>query len=141
MQVIQEVVPVLAQTLRDQKKDLISATAEILLSFAAAFEHIAPHRRLHLYSMLAQSLGMEESLFAIIATLVDRFSKDSDVDRFAANLFSHGSSVQALTVGLLHLPCLFSTSLTLYLDNSQTSRLGPGRFPTKAKTLIDLTKS
>jgi len=44
-----------------------------LLGFAAAFEHIAPHRRLHMYGMLAQALGVEDSLYAIIATLVDRF--------------------------------------------------------------------
>lgn len=51
-----------------------------------------------MYGMLARSLGVEESLYAIIATLVDRFPSGSDVDRFAANLCRQVSSVQALTV-------------------------------------------
>lgn len=91
-------VPGLAQTLRNQNRDLVTATAEILLGFAAAFEHIAPHRRLYLYGMLAQSLGMEESLFAIIATLVNRFPSNVEVQRLTINLYRQASSSQALTV-------------------------------------------
>jgi len=102
-QTIQQVVPLLAQSLREQKKDLVAATAEIILSFAAAFEHIAAHRRLRLYRLLASSLGASESLFAIIATLVDHFTQEDelngqsdDVDDFVVELFNQHTSLECL---------------------------------------------
>jgi len=102
-QTIQQVVPLLAKSLREQKKDLVAATAEIILSFAAAFEHIAAHRRLRLYRLLASSLGASETLFAIIATLVDHFTQDDepkgqsdDVDDFVVELFSQHTSLECL---------------------------------------------
>lgn len=85
-QTIRTVVPLLAESLRKQKKDLVAATAEILLNFAAAFEHIPPQRKLRLYGLLASSLGPTESLFAIIATLVDRFPESDEVPRFSIEL-------------------------------------------------------
>lgn len=87
-QTIQDVIPMLAQKLREEQKDLVSSTAEILLSFAAAFEHIPPHRRLHLFGLLASSLGPEKSLFAIMAALVDQFPDNMDVVRFISTLFT-----------------------------------------------------
>lgn len=102
-QTIQQVIPLLAQSLRDQKKDLVAATAEIILSFAAAFEHIAAHRRLQLYRLLVTSLGPSESLFAVIATLVDHFTQSDeqtgqqdDVEEFVVELFRQFSSSECL---------------------------------------------
>lgn len=85
-QTIQTVIPLLAESLRMQKRDLVSATAEILLNFAAAFEHIPSPRKLRLYGLLATSLGPAESLFAIVATLVDRFPESEEVRRFTLEL-------------------------------------------------------
>jgi len=101
---IQQVIPLLAQSLRDQRKDLVAATAEIILSFAAAFEHIAAHRRLQLYRLLVASLGPSESLFAVIATLIDHFTQSDepngqqdDVKEFVVDLFRQFSSSECLT--------------------------------------------
>lgn len=115
-QTIQQVIPLLVQSLRDQKKDLVAATAEIILSFAAAFEHIAAHRRLQLYRLLVASLGPSESLFAVIATLIDHFTQSNelngqqdDVEEFVVDLFRQFSSTECLTsiVKLINL-CLDS---------------------------------
>ena len=103
-QTIREIIPLLATPLRNQQKELVSAAAEILLSFAAAFDHIPQQRRLRLFTLLATSLGTEESLFAIIATLSDRFPGNAEVERFATHLLRQFTSVEALTVRAQRVP-------------------------------------
>jgi U3 small nucleolar RNA-associated protein 10 len=127
-QTIQQVVPLLAQSLRDQKKDLVAATAEIILSFAAAFEHIAAHRRLQLYRLLAASLGASESLFAVIATLVDHFANSTGQDMqrdevagFVIELFRQFQSTDGLATAV--------KLIELSLDSLQSK-------PTISQTLL-----
>ncbi|ORY13399.1 hypothetical protein BCR34DRAFT_613402 [Clohesyomyces aquaticus] len=72
-QTISQVVPQLASSLRSKHKDFLTGVADLLLSFTAAFEHIPQPRRLKLFSELARTLGPEDSLYAIIALLVDRY--------------------------------------------------------------------
>lgn len=91
-QAIHTIVPVLALKLQEQRKDLISSTADILLNFAAAFQHIPPHRRLQLFSLLASSLGPEPSLFAILATLVDHSGALDQSTEFAHALLDQFSA-------------------------------------------------
>ncbi|KAL4998400.1 U3 small nucleolar RNA-associated protein 10 [Aspergillus recurvatus] len=78
-QTIDQVVPALIQSLRHQKRDVVSGTSELLLSFTAAFEHIPSHRRLRLFHALITKLGTEEFLFAVLAMLANRYSMDKAV--------------------------------------------------------------
>ena len=64
----------------------MGGTAELLLSFVAAFEHVPPHRRLKLYSSLARTLGEGDSLFALFAMLANRYPEDERVDDFVEEL-------------------------------------------------------
>ncbi|KAF2469723.1 uncharacterized protein BDR25DRAFT_263051 [Lindgomyces ingoldianus] len=72
-QTISQVVPQLAASLKTKSRDFLTGVADLLLSFTAAFEHIPQPRRLKLFSELARTLGPEDSLYAIIALLVDRY--------------------------------------------------------------------
>ncbi|OAX85330.1 hypothetical protein ACJ72_00295 [Emergomyces africanus] len=78
-QTIDQVVPPLIQSLRNQKRDVVSGTSELLLSFTAAFEHIPSHRRLRLFEALITKLGAEDFLFAVLAMLANRYGTDRDV--------------------------------------------------------------
>ncbi|OCL06827.1 hypothetical protein AOQ84DRAFT_69825 [Glonium stellatum] len=85
-QTITRVVPQLADSLRKRNKDFIIGMADLLLSFTAAFEHIPLHRRLGLFGQLAKTLGPEDSLFAIISLLVDRYPSVTGVQQFVSDL-------------------------------------------------------
>ncbi|EEQ91542.1 U3 small nucleolar RNA-associated protein 10 [Blastomyces dermatitidis ER-3] len=78
-QTIDQVVPPLIQSLRNQKRDVVSGTSELLLSFTAAFEHIPSHRRLRLFEALITKLGAGDFLFAVFAMLANRYGTDRDV--------------------------------------------------------------
>ncbi|EEH48719.1 snoRNA-binding rRNA-processing protein UTP10 [Paracoccidioides brasiliensis Pb18] len=78
-QTIDQVVPPLIQSLHNQKRDVVSGTSELLLSFTAAFEHIPSHRRLRLFEALITKLGAEDFLFAVFAMLANRYGTDRDV--------------------------------------------------------------
>ena len=92
--------PLLAKTLQSRDQDLITATADILLSFAAASDHIPHARKLQLFTLLATSLGPSESLHAIIATVADRVHQSRDINRFAPILLQQFTVVEALEVRL-----------------------------------------
>ncbi|PGG96383.1 hypothetical protein AJ80_09838 [Polytolypa hystricis UAMH7299] len=78
-QTIDQVIPPLIQSLRNQKRDVVSGTSELLLSFTAAFEHMPSHRRLRLFDALITRLGPEDFLFAVFAMLANRYSMNKDV--------------------------------------------------------------
>ena len=85
-QTISRVVPQLAASLRAKHKNFLAGVADLLLSFTAAFEHIPHHRRLKLFSELAQTLGPEDSLPAIVALLVDRYPTNTALRKFVPEL-------------------------------------------------------
>jgi U3 small nucleolar RNA-associated protein 10 len=85
-QTISRVVPQLAASLRARSKNFLTGVADLLLSFTAAFEHIPQHRRLKLFSELAQTLGPTDSLSAIIALLFDRYPTGTAQRKFAIDL-------------------------------------------------------
>ncbi|KAK8201397.1 snoRNA-binding rRNA-processing protein utp10 [Zalaria obscura] len=85
---VSQVVPPLAASLRKSKKDLVTGAAELLLSFTAAFEHVPLHRRLRLFSHLAEALGPDDSLFAIVAMLAEKYPTDNRVPVFSAELMN-----------------------------------------------------
>ena len=91
-------IPLLAQALRTQNEDVVCATSDILLSFAAVFRHVPPERRIRLYGLLASSLGSKDVLHAIIATLVDSYPRDTEVLRFITSLMNQFSSIESINV-------------------------------------------
>ena len=106
-QTIQQVIPKLADALRRQNSNVVSSTEDILWAFAATFDHIPHVRRLRLYNLLASSLGPNDCLHAIIATLADRWPVGMGVNRFAATLvrqFSHETAFVAIRnfIDLIH---------------------------------------
>ncbi|KAJ5779796.1 hypothetical protein N7457_007516 [Penicillium paradoxum] len=96
-QTIDQVVPALIQSLRNQKRDVVSGTSELLLSFTAAFEHIPSHRRLRLFHALISKLGTQDFLFAVLAMLANRYSTDKDVLTLMTGLVSDTTPVVELT--------------------------------------------
>ncbi|GFF23996.1 U3 small nucleolar RNA-associated protein 10 [Aspergillus udagawae] len=96
-QTIDQVVPALIQSLRDQKRDVVSGTSELLLSFTAAFEHIPSHRRLRLFHALITKLGTQDFLFAVLAMLANRYAMDKDVLVLMTGLVSDASAAVELT--------------------------------------------
>ncbi|KAK7526261.1 uncharacterized protein IWZ02DRAFT_416928 [Phyllosticta citriasiana] len=85
-QTISRVIPPLAASFRKRKRDLVLGAAELLLSFTAAYEHIPLHRRLGLFGQLAKTMGPDDSLFAIVAMLLERYPTDKAVKRFTVDL-------------------------------------------------------
>lgn len=104
-QTIDQVVPALIQSLRNQKRDIVSGTSELLLSFTAAFEHIPSHRRLRLFHALITKLGTQDFLFAVLAMLANRYGMDKDVLTLISSLVSDAEAPAELTV-CLHPPFL-----------------------------------
>ncbi|KAL4973598.1 U3 small nucleolar RNA-associated protein 10 [Aspergillus desertorum] len=96
-QTIDQVVPALIQSLRHQKRDVVSGTSELLLSFTAAFEHIPSHRRLRLFHALITKLGTEEFLFAVLAMLANRYSMDKAVLVLMTGLVSDADATVELS--------------------------------------------
>ncbi|CAL5874323.1 uncharacterized protein PFLUO_LOCUS8619 [Penicillium psychrofluorescens] len=96
-QTIDQVVPALIQSLRNQKRDIVSGTSELLLSFTAAFEHIPSHRRLRLFHALISKLGTQDFLFAVLAMLANRYSTEKDALTLMTGLVSDASAVVELT--------------------------------------------
>lgn len=72
-QTIDQVVPALVQSLRNQKRDVVAGTSELLLSFTATFEHIPSQRRQRLFETLVTKLGAHDFLFAVLAMLASRY--------------------------------------------------------------------
>jgi U3 small nucleolar RNA-associated protein 10 len=97
-QTVARIIPPLAASLKKSGKDLISGAADLLLSFTAAFEHIPIHRRSGLFKHLVGKLGAEESLFAIVALLIDRYPDEPSLPAFIGDLmngFSNTIQLQA----------------------------------------------
>ena len=100
-QTVSKVVPQLASSLRAKHKDFLVGVADLLLSFAAAFEHIPNHRRQTLFFELANTLGPEDSLSAIVAILCDRYPKNPAQRKFVAELLLRFDPTATLQVGLV----------------------------------------
>lgn len=108
-QTISRVVPPLASSLRKKNKDLLTGSAELLLSFTAAFEHIPLHRRLRLFTHLVTALGPQDSLAAIVAMLFEKFPTDRRVPVFAADLMTSFPPLDQLTAALKYLDLVQDT--------------------------------
>lgn len=106
-QTVARIVPALATSLKKKGKDLVTGAAELLLSFTAAFEHIPLHRRLGLFRHLVDTLGADETLFAVIAMLVERYSYDGPIPAFVGELVNYFPTTTALQTGTQYLDLIF----------------------------------
>lgn len=97
-QTISRVVPQLAASLRAKQRNFLAGVSDLLLSFTAAFEHIPGHRRLKLFSELAQTLSPGESLPAIIALLIDRYPASKAQRKFVPELLLNFEPMVTLEV-------------------------------------------
>lgn len=88
-QTINQVVPVLVQSLRNQKRDVVAGTSDLLLSFTAAFEHIPSHRRQRLFQALVTKLGAQDFLFAVLAMLANRHGLDKNVSSLVTSIVNN----------------------------------------------------
>ena len=88
-----------------QKGGPLIGASELLLSFAAAFEHIPLHRRKALFSSLIEKLGAEEFLFALLILLLDRYADDQSVMEFVKDFAGNYSPLVQLKVGFRLLFC------------------------------------
>lgn len=99
-QTIDSVIPPLVDSLRKQKEDPVEGASELLLSFAAAFEHIPSHRRFGLFHSLINRLGPVEFLFALLVMLANKYPGNKSVLQFAADLASrYAPETQLITAG------------------------------------------
>lgn len=95
---MESVIPRLVQSLHKRKDGPLAGVSELLLSFAAAYEHIPPQRRLDLFVSLVDKIGPGEYLFALITILLDKYPNDRSVLRFATDLTSRYSVKTRLQV-------------------------------------------
>lgn len=100
LQTIHRVIPPLVKSLRKRNQDPVTGTADLLLSFTAAFKHVPTHRRLQLFMSLIQTLGENEFLFALLSMLADKYRENSVVEAFAIDLAGQYGLQTQLTVGV-----------------------------------------
>lgn len=94
---MESVIPCLVQSLHKRKGDPLTGVSELLLSFVAAYEHIPAQRRLGLFSSLAEKLGTDGFLFALLVLLKDKHPSGKGVTQFAVELAGHhGPKTQIL---------------------------------------------
>ncbi|KAI4281781.1 MAG: hypothetical protein L6R38_003436 [Xanthoria sp. 2 TBL-2021] len=85
-QTMDSVIPRLMESLRRRSKDSLAGVSELLLSFAAAFEHVPARKRLGLFQSLMDMIGADEYLFALLILLEDKFSRNKRVLQFSVDL-------------------------------------------------------
>ncbi|CAO1599487.1 hypothetical protein XANCAGTX0491_003210 [Xanthoria calcicola] len=85
-QTMDSVIPRLMESLRKRSKDSLAGVSELLLSFAAAFEHVPARKRLGLFQSLMDMIGADEYLFALLILLEDKFPRNNRVLQFSVDL-------------------------------------------------------
>ena len=95
---IESVIPPLISTFRKRKGGLLGGAAELILSFAAAFEHIPVHRRLGLLSALMNKLGEEEYLHVLLIILADRHGRKPAILEFCTDMMLQYPAIVQLRV-------------------------------------------
>lgn len=124
VQTMESVIPRLVHSLHKRKDGPFVGVSELLLSFAAAYEHIPPQRRLDLFVSLVNKIGPGDYLFALIAILLDKYPNDRSVVRFATDLtcrYSVKTRLQVMMLKMLHVDCsnvlqMLKQFLALILD-------------------------
>lgn len=83
---MESIIPCLVQSLHGRKEGAFVGISELLLSFAAAFEHIPSQRRLELFISLADKVGSRDYLFALFVILMDKYPNNRRVVQFAVEI-------------------------------------------------------
>lgn len=83
---MESIVPRLVQSLHKRKEGPFVGVSELLLSFAAAFEHIPSQRRLGLFTSLIDKVGSRDYLFALFVILIDKYPNNRKVVQFMVEL-------------------------------------------------------
>ncbi|KAL2167558.1 hypothetical protein VTG60DRAFT_1104 [Thermothelomyces hinnuleus] len=87
-QTIKEVIPPLIETFRKRGRNVVASTKDLLASFVTAYEHIPSHRKHDLFISLAENLGPEDFLFAVLAMFVDRYAATDNMISFTTQMMS-----------------------------------------------------
>lgn len=95
---MESVIPRLVQSLHKGKGGPLVGVSELLLSFAAAYEHIPSQRRLDLFVSLVDKIGPGDYLFALLTILLDKYPSDRSVLQFATDITSRYSVKTRLQV-------------------------------------------
>ncbi|KAL8707208.1 MAG: hypothetical protein Q9225_007801, partial [Loekoesia sp. 1 TL-2023] len=85
-QTMDSVIPRIMDSLRKRHKNTMAGVSELLLSFAAAFEHIPRDRRLTLFRSLVEMIGVDEFLFALLILLHNKLPYNKGVLQFSVDL-------------------------------------------------------
>ncbi|RPB13149.1 hypothetical protein P167DRAFT_564665 [Morchella conica CCBAS932] len=72
-QTIKRVIPPLVKSLQEQGGNPVVGTAELISTFVASYKHIPVHRRVRLFIALAETLGVDEFLFTLLAKLAEKY--------------------------------------------------------------------
>ncbi|KAL8943210.1 MAG: hypothetical protein Q9216_001198 [Gyalolechia sp. 2 TL-2023] len=98
-QTMDSVIPRIMDSLLKRHKDSMAGVIELLLSFAAAFEHIPRNRRLTLFRSLVEMIGVDEFFFALLILLRNKLPHDKAAFQFSVNLLDcYGPETQLQTV-------------------------------------------
>ncbi|KAL9585181.1 MAG: hypothetical protein Q9212_001674 [Teloschistes hypoglaucus] len=130
-QTMDSVIPRVMDSLRKQHKDPMAGVSELLLSFAAAFDHIPSQRRLALFKSLMNLVGADGYLFALIILLQNKLPNNKRVPPFLVDLLDC-YQVEVLLKKLLGL-LTFQQTIERYMATISDS-LGPD--PTFSAHLI-----
>lgn len=122
-QTMESVIPRLVQSLHKGKGGPLVGVSELLLSFAAAYEHIPSQRRLDLFVSLVDKIGPGDYLFALLTILLDKYPSDRSVLQFATDITSRYSVKTRLQ--------MVKQFLDLILDTQKPK-------PTFSKSLLQL---
>ena len=128
-QTMDKVIPPLIESFRNRGQDLIAETSDLTFSFAVAYEHIPPHRRLRLFKKLVSNLGDVTFLWVLISSLTRRYRDQVDVVSFIVGLVNtFGVDVQLKTC----------ENLVVHVQDALTSQSGR---PTTVAELEDANDS
>lgn len=129
-QTMESVIPRLVRSLHNDSKHAFAGVCELLLTFAAAFEHIPQQRRLDFFATLVTKIGPIDYLFALLVILSDRYPGNKRVLDLSSRLSGH----QHLTIQLQTLekylrvvldawnPSSFESPNTLLLDRCHSAK-------------------
>ena len=85
-QTLDSLLPPLVQSLGKRTQDHTRGLSELMLSFAAAFEHMSSRWRLDIYLALIKKLGADSYLHYLIALLLDKQIKSQSALMFGMHL-------------------------------------------------------
>ena len=99
-QTIDSIIPRLVQSLHGSRHGSLSGVSELLLSFAAAFEHVPSQRRLDLYTALVNKVGPEMYLSVFVTILLDKYPRNRRAFQFATEITrQYDVKTQLKTIG------------------------------------------